>query len=70
MNAKQRRLRRRLFDPVVAYMARGFEEVADAMERDGTTMTPAECRQLAKGLREMARGNQDWDRVALGKPLP
>ena len=64
MNARQRRYRRRMFDPLVAYMARGFEEVADSMERDGTTMTPDECRQLAKGLREMVRGNQDWERIA------
>lgn len=67
MNAQQRRRRRRMFDPVVSYMARGFEEMADAMERDGTTMTPAECRQLAQGLREMVRGNQNWEAVAKGK---
>ena len=66
MNARQRRTRRRMFEPVVKFMADGFEEVADAMERDGTTMTPAECRQLAQGLREMMRGNQHWQDVAKG----
>lgn len=67
MNAKQRRLRRRLFNPVVEFMVCGFEEIAASMERDGTTMTPTECRQLAQGLREMVRGNQDWEAVAKGQ---
>jgi len=37
------------------------------MERDGTTMTPAECRQFAQALREMVKGNQDWEAVAKGQ---
>ena len=60
MNAKQRRQKRRVIAPAVEVLARALDEAAKC----GEPMHPGEMQQLAKGLREMVRGNRNWMRVA------
>lgn len=60
MNSKQRRYQRRKVQPFVMKLIEGHEAAADMMERDGSTMTPKQCRDLAQGLRDLLAGSTSW----------
>ncbi len=66
MNAKQRRYRRRAGAPVVLCLIDAVEQAALRMEETGETMSPADCRALASGLREMLAANPHWQEAARG----
>ena len=64
MNARQRRMQRRLVAPAVHSLIAGVEAAAECMETTGQTMTPAECRAMADGLREMLARSPSWKTTA------
>lgn len=64
MNARQRRLRRRLVAPAVLTLISACDQAAKAMRETGEPLTPEDCESLASGLREMLKANPDWQRVA------
>lgn len=66
MNARQRRLRRRVLAPVVLSLIDGVEAAALCMEETGQPLTPQDCRAIADGLREMVARNPDWESIARG----
>lgn len=59
MNSRQNRQLRRMVDPIVLRMADGIDRLADDMQKNGTTMTPEECRIIARELREMVNSRKN-----------